>query len=94
MVKKSLGPVAKKAYVKPEVTRNEPLVDITFATGTPTGTLTVTGGSPASVIVSSPKVGTLDDLDMGTGGFGDDSGSIVGGGSIIPGTGGAPGTVL
>jgi len=44
----------KKVYTKPVLKRNEPLVNITFATGavitttTITGPVTITGGAPAS----------------------------------------------
>ena len=104
MVKKGLGPEAKKEYQKPEITRNEPLVDITF--GTPTvataaaGTLTGTAGSPGTLITSpkvSPGGATLtggDLLDDGGDGGDYDAGTLTGSGTVIPGTGGAPGTVL
>ena len=117
MVKKNLGPEAKKEYTKPEVTRNEPLVDITFATagagtatfGTPTPTtLTGTGGTPGGVFgkggpgmtggADGPTLiggAGIEDGDT-LGGELDDSGTatIVGSGTLIPGTGGAPGTIL
>jgi len=105
MVKRGLGPEAKKEYVKPEVKRNEPLVDITFgtATGTATtgtGTLTGTGG-PTGTLINTPKPGG-GGLDLGTDGMGDygigedygNTATITGAGTVIPGTGGAPGTVL
>ncbi len=38
MAKRSLGPEAKKAYMKPLLTRNDLLVDITFASPTATAT--------------------------------------------------------
>jgi hypothetical protein len=42
----------KKSYTKPVLKKNEPLVNITFATGavgtTAPGTVTITGGAPAS----------------------------------------------
>lgn len=99
-MKRSLSHGAKKEYVKPEITRNEPLVDITFLSGT--------GGSPAGFITSPPKAApgfgggdgggsSLGGGSLGTGGggdFGGGAGSLTGGGSLLPGTGGAPGTVL
>jgi len=39
--------VEKKKYIKPTVKKNEPLVNITFATAVP---LPGTGGSPGSAI--------------------------------------------
>lgn len=103
-MKRSLSHGAKKEYVKPEITRNEPLVDITFATVTATsaasaaaGTLTGVGGGSISGLITQPKVGPG---SLGTGGGGSGlgeeigGGSLTGGGSLLPGTGGAPGTVL
>lgn len=104
-MKRSLSHRAKKEYVKPEITRNEPLVDITFATAAAAavavavGTLSGTGGSPGGFI-TKPKMspGSLGgDGGSGFGGgddFGGGAGSLTGGGSLLPGTGGAPGTVL
>jgi len=107
MVKKILGSEAKKGYVKPLLTRNEPLVDITFTSG---GAITGTGGNPGTftggkpslgrpAVGSSPMGGTLasgpmempDEIGGGNDGG---AGTIIGGGTVVPGTGGAPGTVL
>ncbi len=105
MVKRGLGPEAKKAYVKPEVKRNEPLVDITFGTtngtggtltmtGGPTGTLTNTGKPLGGTLSVGDGLGTDGMSDYGTGEDYGESGTITGAGTVIPGTGGAPGTVL
>jgi hypothetical protein len=105
MVKKGLGPEAKKEYVKPEITKNEPLVDVTFGTPTTTttttttttstaGTLTGTAGSPGTLITFPKLDGGGDPLDEGTLGDDYDAGTLTGTGTVIPGTGGAPGTVL
>ena len=115
MVKKRLGPEAKKEYTKPLLTRNELLVDITFATA---GTaVTMSGGPPGTLVGGpSPKPGGMRLPSLGgtiaggrgmpgeIGGYdeggGLDSGGTIagtaigGGGTMIPGTGGAPGTVL
>jgi len=52
METKELGRVAKKEYVKPTLSKNEPLTDITFSSGgTTTGTtIPGTGGSPGTVL--------------------------------------------
>lgn len=99
-MKRSLSHGAKKEYVKPAITRNEPLVDITFVSGTVTGT----GGNPGGLI-TVPKaapgggslavgVGELGGTSLGGDELGGGAGSLTGGGSLLPGTGGAPGTVL
>jgi hypothetical protein len=101
--------MAKKEYVKPILTRNEPLVDITFATPTPgTGTLSITGGSPGTLAgkaAGGPDVGGPDYSGTltGAGGtltgtgmddYGTGGGTLTSTGTLIPGTGGAPGTIL
>lgn len=100
-MKRSLSHGAKKEYVKPEITRNEPLVDITFGTAAAVavaGTLTGTGGTPGGFITKPNIAPGGATLGGGSGfGGGDDfggAGSLTGGGSLLPGTGGAPGTVL
>jgi len=84
MEKLDLGPQAKKDYVKPTLSKNEPLVDVTFATA---GAGTTTGGGGGTT-----TGGTT------TGGGGTTTGGTTTGGTTtgttIPGTGGAPGTVI
>jgi|GEM_PF-5559924 len=96
--------MAKKEYVKPVLTKNEPLVDITFASP---GTLTGSGGPPGTLIGGGKADGAPDlgggDAGTLTGGglpgtglddYGTGTGTLTGTGTVIPGTGGAPGTVL
>ena len=37
----------KKRYAKPEIKKNKPMINITFATGTAIG---ATGGSPGAIV--------------------------------------------
>jgi hypothetical protein len=73
--------MAKKEYVKPVLTKNEPLVDITFATttGAVTGAVSVTPGPPAT-LVTGPK-------PEGPGALGPDYGTLTGGGATLVGSG-------
>ncbi len=98
MVKRNLGPEAKKEYVKPQLTRNDLLVDITFSTAvTP---ITVSGGPPGTLIggptpkprAYNPNLSPGGTIVGGSGmpgeiGGGDDGlGGTIGGGSAIGGT--------
>ena len=98
--KKSSIRKPKKEYTKPSLKLSEPLVDITFASPatmpattpvattpatTPTTTVPTTGAGTITANGSDP--GTF----LGTGKPVDDE-EVTG--TVLPGTGGAPGTVL
>ena len=89
MVKRNLSTEAKKAYSKPALTRNEPLVNITFATAVAVAT-TLVGyvGSPQTLI-NTPNIG----IGGGDAGTGMGGGTVIGsgGGGLDGGIGGAPG---
>jgi hypothetical protein len=95
MVKRRLGPEAKKEYVKPLLTRNDLLVDITFvsASGGPPGTL-VGGPGPKPGGKMMPGLGLGGTIAGGGGempgeiGGYDDGGGLGGGGGTI--AGGSP----
>jgi len=63
-MKKSLGLEAKKDYVKPEIVRNEPLVDITFASATAS-----TAVSSATAVSVATVAGSLSGTAGAPGGF-------------------------
>jgi len=95
MVKRSLGPEAKKEYVKPLLTRNDLLVDITFSSPVTVSTvstaITETGGSPSTLVGGPvPKAyrgyGGVPEMPGEIGGGGDYG--TAGGGGTIAGTGG------
>jgi len=78
--------MAKKEYVKPVLTKNEPLVDITFATGALSGT----GGSPGTLI---NKAMNPEGIDIGGGADYSGGGTVTAmGGTGLDGGGASIGT--
>jgi len=95
MERKSLGHESKKEYVKPVLSKNDPLTDITFASGgggATTGGATTGGATTGGATTGGATTGGATTGGATTGGATTGGGTTSG--TTIPGTGGAPGTVL